>query len=144
MSAGLELEVGVYGEPKHSRHRDVPVKLVVGSQAVIGFGGSVAEGLLITPDGKLLIYPLGCTIVLSVFHVLTSAAAATVQTSARSAKARVSAGPRGYRIMPGTESERDFPRVRAGHIHGLCCRYATASDIEVGRLLRAICYVCTD
>ncbi|KAL6756928.1 WD40-repeat-containing domain protein [Haematococcus lacustris] len=31
---------------------------------VIGFGGSVENGLLVSPDGKTLIYPLGSTVVL--------------------------------------------------------------------------------
>lgn len=33
-------------------------------QAVIGFGGQVKSGLILHPDQKRLIYPLGCTIVL--------------------------------------------------------------------------------
>lgn len=36
--------------------------------AVIGFGGSVENGLLVHPDGKTLIYPLGSTIVLRDKH----------------------------------------------------------------------------
>lgn len=33
-------------------------------EAVIGFGGQVDEGLILHPDGKTLIYPLGSAIIL--------------------------------------------------------------------------------
>ena len=32
--------------------------------SVIGFGGGVENGLLVHPDGRTLIYPLGSTIVI--------------------------------------------------------------------------------
>jgi hypothetical protein len=33
-------------------------------QSVIGFGGSIENGLIAHPDGRTIIYPLGSTIVL--------------------------------------------------------------------------------
>jgi hypothetical protein len=36
----------------------------LGLNTVIGFGGTVENGLLFHPDGRTLIYPLGSTIVL--------------------------------------------------------------------------------
>ena len=36
--------------------------------SVIGFGGNVQNGLIVHPDGRTIIYPLGSTIVLRDKH----------------------------------------------------------------------------
>ena len=100
--------------------------------SVIGFAGSVPNGLIAHPDGKTIVYPLGSTIVLRSkddssrqeflrghSHEVRASDCAQTRTSGLHVARTASAAHRPAGLVPGDLALRQVPRVRPEDVHGL-------------------------